>query len=145
MCYICRVRFLCRVYRLVHHCSARHPCAPGPWRDVVLAPLSIIPHLPEPRARCEGGGMCCSCGTSSLLPTMRSLPPPLTIVPRLNCVFRAFFFLCIALLSLRYLRGASFLAAKPMILMTGDDWMLIVPAMGKARSACIHLAPLNDT
>ena len=65
MCYICRVRFLCSVYGLVHHCSARRPRALGPWRDVVLAPLSITPRLPEPRARCAGGGMCCSCGTPS--------------------------------------------------------------------------------
>lgn len=106
MCYICRVRFLCRVYRLVHHCSARHPCALGPWRDVVLAPLSIILHLPEPRARCEGGGMCCSCRTSSLLPTTHSLPPPLTIVPRLNCAFKACA-LYIGLPSLRDLCGSS--------------------------------------
>lgn len=64
MCYICLVRFLCSVYRLVHHCSARPPCALGPWRDLVLAPLSITRRIARSRARCAGGGMCCSRGAS---------------------------------------------------------------------------------
>lgn len=60
MCCMCRVRFLCSAYRLVHHGSARHPCARGPGRDVVLAPLSITLRLPKPHARHAGGGMCSS-------------------------------------------------------------------------------------
>lgn len=48
----CQVRFLCRIHSLVHHCSARYPCALGPRRDVVLALPSITLCLLQPCA-CE--------------------------------------------------------------------------------------------
>lgn len=118
MCYICRVRFLCSVYSLVHHCSARHLCALGPWRDVVLAPLSITLRLSKPCARCAGGGVCCSCWTPSLQTHIPSLDlacasmtvtQTLTAICHLNGAFRA----CVLYLgpsSLHDLYGSSFLS-----------------------------------
>lgn len=78
--------FLCSVYGLVHHCSARHPRPLGPWRDVVLAPLSITPRLPEPRARCAGGGMCCSCGTPSPPAPSASTHASVTVTPTVTAI-----------------------------------------------------------
>lgn len=67
MCCMCRVRFLCSAYRLVHHGSARHPCARGPWRDVVLAPLSITLRLPKPVPDMQAGACAVAAGVPSLL------------------------------------------------------------------------------
>lgn len=118
MCYICRVRFLCSVYSLVHHCSARHLCALSPWRDVVLAPLSITLRSPKSCARCAGGGVCCSCRTPSLRTHITSLDlarasmtvtPTFAVICHLNGAFRA----CVLYLepsSLRDLYGSSFLS-----------------------------------
>lgn len=96
MCCICRFRFLYSVYRLIHHSSAKHPCALGPWWVVVLAPLSITPCLPKPCARCAGGGMCCR-GRSPLPQTLSASPrasvivaATTTVICQLNGAFRAY-------------------------------------------------------
>lgn len=139
MCYICWVRFLCSVYGLVHHCSARHPRPLGPWRDVVLAPPSITSCWPEPGARCKGGGMCCSGRTPSLRSTTHSLPSPL-LCPHDSVANTQSFVIWMVrsehVFCIQGLRPCISTVECSVLLITRDHWVIILQVIGET------LAPL---
>lgn len=93
---------------------------------------SLVPDVLE-------GGMCCSCRSPCLLPATRSV---LTVFRHLSCAFRA----CVRCLGpCMTSAGLLLRLEKPVFLMTGYNWVVIVLTVRKTRLVYIHLAPLSDS